>query len=294
MKKSAFFLLSALLHIISVLPYRLLYGLSDFLYLITCYLWGYRKQVIATNLKNAFPDKTTGQRAQIARQYYRHLCDLIIEFIKMITAGNKTIRKRCAFENPAFWKSLNDHYSNIIIVMGHFGNWEYASAELSYHTSFKPLIIYKALSNRYFDRLVLKTRRKFGAEMIEMKNTFRAMKMHENRSSAAIFLVDQAPGSKEYYRITFLNQETAVYKGPEKLARHFNQPVVYASVRKTRRGYYKIHGELLTTEPKRNEEGAITRLHTKKLEEDIRKQPGIWLWSHRRWKNMRSPYKEQE
>ena len=184
------------------------------------------------------------------------------------------------------FKDLSAQKKNIVIVMGHFGNWEWAGNVFNYNNH-QLYVIYHPLSNTYFNNLVIKMRTRFGTKLIEMRNTLRDMITHRNEIHATAFIADQTPFPENAYWTTFLNQDTPVFTGTEKIARKFNYPVVFVSVKRKRRGYYEIFAETLFENPKDTKEGEISETHTRKLEQDIRQQPETWLWSHRRWKHQR-------
>lgn len=240
------------------------------------------------NLRNSFPEKSEKEFNKIAIAFYRYLCDLFLETFKTLTISKKTMLAHCKMNDSA-QKLFDTYYAqqkSIIIVMGHFGNWEWAGnvVDSSKHQLY---VIYHQLSNKYFNNLVIKMRTRFGTKLIEMKSTLRDMVANRKNITATAFIADQTPSSENAYWTTFLNQDTPVFTGTEKIASKFNYPVVYISVKRMKRGYYEIFGELLFENPKESKEGEISEAHTRKLEKDIMEQPEIWLWSHRRWKHKR-------
>jgi KDO2-lipid IV(A) lauroyltransferase len=176
----------------------------------------------------------------------------------------------------------------MILVMGHYGNWEWAGTTISLNTNYPFYIIYRPLHNPYFDRLVNKMRTRFGSKMVPMKGTLRHMASHKAEAIATVFVGDQTPEAEFAYWTTFLNQETPIFVGTEKIAVKFNDPVVYAWIERVKRGYYLMHYKLLVAEPATTVEGEITKLHTSLLEQQILKIPQYWLWSHKRWKHKRN------
>lgn len=287
MKAIGYYLALPLLYLISLLPAPLLYLLSDFIFIVLYYVSGYRKKVVTTNLTNAFPEKSIKEIKRIQKKYYVHLSDIIVETIKTLTMSRKFTMKHCTFSNEA--KTLFDTYftqkKNIIVVMGHYGNWEWSCSSFSLTCPQKPLVLYRPLRNSYWDKFMIRLRERFGAKTIAMNNTFRQMLALRNKVSATVFAADQTPPPDNAFWITFLNQETAVFKGTELIAKKFNYPVVFASVRKQKRGYYEVYAVTLFEEPAKTSDEEITKAHTRMLEEEIRRQPEFWLWSHRRWKH---------
>lgn len=291
MKALIYYIFIPLIYLISILPFWLLYIVSDILNFIIFSIFGYRKEVISTNLKNSFPDKSTEEIKTIHKKFNRFICDLTLETIKTLTMSNKQAKKRCSFDEASL-KLLNQLHADkkkVIFVLGHFGNWEIAGAGMSAQAKQQLYVIYHPLSNTYFDRLIIKMRTRSGTKLISMKDTFRTMisLRKSDEISATAFIADQTPSKDNAYWTTFLNQDTPVFWGPEVIASKLNYPIVYISLKQEKRGYYKMTAEVLVENPKDTTKGEITELHTKRLEKDIIKQPEIWLWSHRRWKHKR-------
>ena len=276
------------LYLISLLPFWIMYRISDFFFFILYYVLGYRKTVVMQNLRNSFPEKTEEERKKIMVAFYKYLCDLFLETFKSLTISKKQMLARCTINTDAqiLFKDLSERKKSIVIVMGHFGNWEWAGNVFNYNNH-QLYVIYHPLSNTYFNNLVIKMRTRFGTKLIEMRNTLRDMITHRNEISATAFIADQTPFPESAYWTTFLNQDTPVFTGTEKIARKFNYPVVFVSIKRKKRGYYEIFAETLFENPKDTQEGEISEAHTRKLEKDILLQPEIWLWSHRRWKHSR-------
>jgi KDO2-lipid IV(A) lauroyltransferase len=290
MSKIGFYIALPLLYFISILPFSLFYLLSDLLYLLIYKVVGYREKVVYENLKNSFPEKSHKELKEIEKKFFHYLCDLVLETLKTLTISKKEALRRCAFnENAiAIFKQLNDEKKSCILVMGHFGNWEWAGSSFSLLNSQQLYVIYHPLSNKYFDTLMYNMRSRFGTKLYAMKDTMREMIRNRHEINATAFIADQTPSPEGAYWTTFLNQDTPVFWGTEKIAQKLNYPVLYATVNRKKRGYYEVNVEYLVKNPKDTNEGEISELHTRKLEKDIIAQPEIWLWSHRRWKYKRT------
>jgi KDO2-lipid IV(A) lauroyltransferase len=253
---------------------------------------GYRKRVVYENLQNSFPEKTPQEIDMIAKKFYKHLCDLFLEVFKTLTISKKEMLKHCYFE-PNAKSLLNDlavKGKSVILVMGHQGNWEWAGNTFSAEINSQLHVIYHPITNTNANDLMYKMRTRFGTKLIAMKDTFKAIVANRHAITTTAFIADQTPSSPDNaYWLTFLNQDTLVFLGTERIALKMNYPIVYAFIKKVKRGYYQIEAQLLTDEPKTMpSEGAITTLHTQQLEKDIIAQPETWLWSHRRWKHKRT------
>ena len=274
---------------LSVLPFPLLYLLSDGVYILLYHVIGYRKGVVRANLVNSFPQKTEAEIEALCRRFYRYFCDLTLETFKTLTISKASMLKHCWLEQEA--KDLFDRLAaeekSFIIVMGHKGNWEWAGNTFSLCCGHQLYVIYHPLSNPHFNELMVRMRMRFGTKLIAMRETFKEMVRLREGLNATAFIADQAPNPEKAYWMDFLHQDTPVFVGTEKIAQKMELPVVYVTVHRERRGYYALKAELLLEPPYHAAEGAITRLHTKRLEQDIISQPETWLWTHRRWKHTR-------
>lgn len=289
MKAFVYYLTLPFIILLVLLPFPLLYGLSNVLFFLLYYVIGYRRKIVMQNLRNAFPEKTEEERLQIAVKYYRYLCDLTLETFKTLIISKSTALKRCKMNTEA--QVLFDTYEkqgqSIIIVMGHFGNWEWGGNTFSISCKQQLYVIYHPLSNPYFNRLICGMRTRFGAKLYPMKDAFRDMVKNRAEVTATAFIADQTPPPETAYWTTFLNQDTPVFRGTEKIAQKMNFPVVYLTIKRLKRGYYEMFAESLFAEPKNTADGEISEVHTQKLAADILLEPEIWLWSHRRWKHKR-------
>ncbi|TAH27726.1 MAG: lipid A biosynthesis acyltransferase [Cytophagales bacterium] len=285
MQAISYYLLLPLIYFISILPFRLLYLFSDVLFLILYHLLGYRKKIVLNNLSNSFPEKSSQEINQIAKEYYRYLCDLILEAFKKITMNSATTLKHCKFKNEQVLNQLFENNKSVILLMGHYGNWEWAGSSFSLSCKHQLYVVYKPLSNPYFEGLMCKTRTLFGTKLIKMQNTFKDILNNKDKVAAYAFIADQTPSPQTAHWTTFLNQDTALFTGAEKIAKKYDFPVVFINIKRIKRGYYEINAELITDQPKTFEENKIIEQYAHKLEKEIKIEPQTWLWSHRRWKH---------
>lgn len=290
MQAIVFYLALPFIYLISLLPFPVLYLVSDFFYFLLYYVIGYRKKTVLENLKNSFPEKSEKEREALCKKFYSHLCDLALETFKTLTISKESMLKHCSMSAGAIrvMKKIADEKKSCILVLGHLGNWEWGGNAFSLVCKQQLYVIYHPLKNSHFDALIIGMRTRFGTKLIEMKNTFRDMVANKNILSATAFIADQSPPPESAYWTKFMNQETPVFQGTEKIARKFNYPVVFITVKKIRRGYYETNAELLCENPSVTADGEITEMHTQKLEKEIREDPVAWLWSHKRWKHKHS------
>jgi KDO2-lipid IV(A) lauroyltransferase len=287
MKALVYYISLPLIYLISLMPFWLIYRISDLLFVLIYGIIGYRKKVVYKNLRNSFPEKTEAEIKKIQRDFYRYFFDLIVETVKTLTITPNTLRKRLAFDDTSIFKKYFDKNQSIIIVMGHYGNWELGGARFAIEPFHKLNVVYHPLQNKHFDQLIYHMRTRLGNGLYAMKNTLRGMVSDRKNTMATAFIADQTPSPHGAYWMEFLNQDTPVFTGTGKIANKFNYPVVYASVNRIKRGKYAITIEELCENPKDLDPEQIVELFTKRLEQDIRDQPEIWLWSHKRWKHKR-------
>ncbi len=270
---------------LSILPFWFLYGLSDVLYFVLYRCLNYRKLVVRTNLENSFPHKTTQEIGQIEKAFYSHFCDLIVESIRLFSISEKELKSRNILLNPELLDSLYSQNKSIILLGGHFNNWESGAAILSSLVKHHIIGIYAPLSNLFFNRKILKSRERFGMEMLSKKSVKEGFENHKHNLTATIFATDQSPTHSKYVHWTsFLNQSTAVLKGAERFAKDYDYPLVFVYIKKVKRGYYEIECQLLDDQPCKTKEGYLTETHTRWLENQIVETPQFWLWTHKRWK----------
>ena len=249
----------------------------------------YRRKIVRQNLIKSFPEKQLQEIREIELRFYRYFCDLFLETFKTLTISKESMVKHCEFapETLSIFNKLAEENQSFIVVMGHFGNWEWGGNTFSICCRHQLYVIYHPLANKYFNGLVYKMRTRFGTRLIPMKDTLRDMLKNRNELNATAFIADQTPLPDRAYWMNFLHQDTPIFLGIEKIALKIRYPIVYTSIRRVKRGYYKVFAEKIELPLQLEETGTITEIHARKLEKDIRNQPENWLWTHRRWKHIR-------
>ena len=270
---------------IGLVPFPLLYLFSDFARFILQYVTGYRKKVIFSNLKSCFPQLTEKELKVITGSVYKNLSDVLAEGIKGFSMFPRTVKKRHFINNPELIEPWLAQGRSVIALPAHFNNFEWGSMSPGLFTQHPIIAFYKPLSNKYINRFMQWSRSKFGTTLASIYETSLVFERNSQIPSVYIMAADQSPSnaSKSYW-VTFLGRETAFLHGPEKYARMHNYPVVYVDVKRVKRGYYTLDVVELAENPASLPEGEVTLRYAKKLEEAIRKNPGSWLWSHKRWK----------
>ena len=285
-----YYILRSLAWLIYQMPLRMTYLISDLLFVILCYLVRYRRMVVTENLLNSFPDKSQKERNLIARKFYRHLCDCFLETLLFDWISDKKVRERVKFLNPELANDYMEQGRTVIILMGHYNNWECFN-NWGLHSEYKSYAIYKKLRNSSFERFYIHLRSRFGSFPLERAMTFRQLMddLKAGIPSLSLFLIDQTPRINDIqYWTTFLNQETAVLIGPEKIAVKLNTVVLFGKTQKVKRGFYEVEFVLITDNAKSCQKFEITEKSTRHMEKLIVEAPQYWLWSHRKWKHSRS------
>ncbi|MFT4779501.1 MAG: KDO2-lipid IV(A) lauroyltransferase [Flavobacteriales bacterium] len=273
---------------ISLLPYFLLYRVSDFIYFLFMTVFPYRKKVVIGNIERSFPEKSKDEHKQIRRKFYRHLADLFVESFKNFSISKSSVDKRLISKNQEVFQSVFEKGKGVVLCGGHYNNWELYALGVSDHCPMPVMAIYKRLSNKWFDGKMRETRGKFGLQLVPTIETSDWMERHKNEPFCTIYGFDQSPANpKKAYWSTFLNQDTAMYYGPERHAKQFDMAVVYGKLRKTKRGHYTMEYELVTERPNDFSDGEIIEKINGILEGEIKRAPEYWLWTHKRWKHKR-------
>ncbi|HEU4472983.1 MAG TPA: lysophospholipid acyltransferase family protein [Flavisolibacter sp.] len=280
-----YYFLYGLFYLLSLLPLRVLFLISNFANFIIYHLAGYRKKVVMQNLEIAFPEKTAEERTRIARQFYLNLIDTFIETIKLISASERFMKKHFDAD-PAIFNKLYAEGKTCQVHLGHNFNWELGNVGMVLRLPYTMLTVYMPINNSAVDRLFKKIRSRTGAILLPATKMRTAMMPYRNKQYLLALVADQNPGvpSKGYW-VDFFGRPTPFVTGPEKGARANGTAVVFCHFTKPRRGYYKAHFTLATEDPGSLPEKALTRTYIRYLEQVIREYPEMWLWSHRRWKH---------
>lgn len=273
------------LFLISLLPLRILYIFSRLAYYIVFYIVKYRRKAVFENLVAAFPDKDTSEIKQIEKRFFKYFADLIFEVIKLLSASPNYIFKRFKFINPDIFKEYEEKNQSFLMAVGHYGNWEWSAVTTPMVTTAQPLIVYKQLQNKVFDKLYKRIREKSGAEMVEMAQTFRKIIEYKNKLTFTVFAGDQRPTKTGTYSwMKFMHQETPFFTGIEKIAKSTNYPVLFCDIKVVKRGRYEVEFLKITDKPRETADLEITNTYIRLLENRLNQAPEYWLWSHKRWK----------
>jgi KDO2-lipid IV(A) lauroyltransferase len=271
-------------YLLSLLPFWFLYRISDLLFLLAYHAAGYRRKVVRDNLSLCFPDKSEKEIIRLEREFYRHLCDVVVETIKLISISPENLRKRIRHENPDFTDEIIRSGNSYIAMGTHMGNWEWVLAGKSIYLNGKIDFVYKPLHNAFFEKLMLKIRTRFGGFPVPSPSILRLQVSRREIPKGIAMASDQTPGPDNSAVIRFMGRDTLFFKGPPKIASKLSIPIYYVGIRKEARGKYVFWVEEMADPAAVGEENII-RDFASRLERDIRKQPALWLWSHKRWKH---------
>ncbi len=266
---------------------KVLYFFSDVVFVVIYYITPYRKKLATKNLRNSFPDWDEKKILHTAKRFYRFLIDFFMESTVLVFMPEKEVTKRQHYKNPELLNDLFLQGKSVILIFGHYGNWEYL-ATLQKYIQHKTIGVYKPLHNKYIDNMFIRSRQRFGLEVIPIDKIARTLTNYKksNMLNISFFAADQRPLMKNIkYWTTFLQQNTPVVIGPEKLAKRFDSAVVYLKVSILKRGYYENEFILITKNPNETQENEITDKFLNLLENQIIEEPAYWLWTHNRWKH---------
>ena len=280
----------------SALPFRILYMLSDFNYLLMYHVGRYRRKVVRENLEKSFPEKTEAERLQIERKFYRYLSDYMLEDLKLLHMSAEDLCQRMIYKNTEQYLELTEKYGGIIVMIPHYANYEWLIGMGSVmKPGDVPVQVYKPLKDKYLNELFKQIRSRFGGYNIPNHSTAREIikLKREGKNMVVGLITDQWPSGDRYWT-TFMGQETAFLNGAERIAKMMNFPVFYCELTKTRRGYCEAEFKLMTEAPKETVEGEITDMFAYELEQTIRREPAYWLWSHKRWKFTKKECEQKE
>lgn len=293
----AYWSLLGVWYALSLLPMWVHYLLSDVLYLLVAYVLRYRHRVIWKNLSNAYPDKSEQEHKRLLRQFYRHFCDVLVETVKSATIRRSNMMRRMTFKGVEEVAEILNSGQSVALLLGHYGNWEWVTSFALWLPPFQHEVslgqIYHPLENTVFDRMVLKVRNRMGPVCVSTRDTLRWIlsSQREGKPSMLGYINDQVPTWHNIHHwLTFLNQETPVFTGIERIVHKFNQAVVYLDVQRVKRGHYECRLQVVTRDPSTMGEYELTDTYFRLMEQTINRAPQYWLWSHNRWKRTRAEF----
>jgi KDO2-lipid IV(A) lauroyltransferase len=286
------FLIFALVYpfvlLLSKLPFRVLYIISDVVFLILYYIVGYRRDVVLFNLKTAFPEMDKATLKETEKRFYHHFCDLFIEVIKTLSISEQTLRDRYLFTNIEVLQKYVDKDQPVLVTMGHYASYEWVFAIATLLKDHPGYAIYKKIKNPYFDKMIRDIRSKWNSTLVPNKQAREKIKevLATQKGFAYFgFIMDQSPSnSNKKHFSNFLNVQTPFFTGVEKLSKQYDLPVLFLGTTRVKRGYYSSTFSVLTDTPNQHPDFAITDAYAKILTELIMKDPAYYFWTHKRFK----------
>lgn len=284
-----YYCLFFIVKLVSLLPFKALYALSDVCYYPLYYVVRYRRGIVRRNLTTSFPDKPAGEIVSIEKKFYRFFMDVVLESAKLISASDDEIKRHMQFPNIDMVNQLLSSGKSVAAFLGHYGNWEWLSTT-SLHTveGAEIVLIYHRLRNKAMDRIIRKMREHTGSVCVNMHQTVRYMAEAKAQGKTCMigFIADQSPKKRESkHFLRFLNHNVPVLTGTEKTTKHYHYAPLFASVKRVSRGCYTCTFHSLHDAPEQLPDFELTSIYYKRLEKEITESPELYLWTHNRFKH---------
>lgn len=288
-----YYIVYGFLYLLSLLPLRVLYILSDGVYFLIYHVFGYRRGVVRNNLNIAFPEKTDEEKSKIEKQFYKNFIDNFIETLKLLSGGSAYATKHFKTDSTLMEREFKKG-KKLQFHLGHNFNWELANVAVTSYTSYPMLVVYMPVKNKVIDRVMLKLRTVSNNVLLPATDMKNAMLPYRSTQYLLALVADQVPGdvSKAFW-LNFFGKPTPFMRGPERGAVAGNLSVAFAQIYKVKRGHYWLAYEISEEETGALPRGELTRRYARFLEKVIREHPEMWLWSHRRWKREWKPEYEK-
>ena len=300
MKKTTYYLLNGIFYALSLLPFGVLYGISDVMFMIIYYVVRYRRRLVRTNLVSSFPEKETKEVDSIERRFYHWLCDYFVETIKLLSISDRGLLKHIEFRGVEQMEECFDRGQDCAAILGHYCNWEWLSATglaFKRHPDAVMGLIYHPLTNDAMDQLFIDIRSAHKGVCINKRHILRHLVEYRREQRRTLFgyISDQTPKWENIHLwLPFLNHDTPVFTGGERIMRKMDNAVFYVDMERPRRGRYVCTFRLITDQPGSQPENEVTKRFFQLLEQSIRREPAYYLWTHNRWKRTREEYNRQQ
>jgi len=275
------------LWLISILPFRIFYWFSDFVYFLVYHVIGYRRKTVRENLALTLPHLSDTERKEIEKKFYQHMCDMFLEMIKTMSITPEEMEKRFTITNMDLFHEYENKGKSVVLVASHYASWEWLLT-LNKRMLFNGVGVYKKIANPYFDKLVRKIRGKYDAELVETKKAIPLMAQNQRDGILSLYGLasDQSPKlDRIFHSMKFMGIEVPVHTGAEMLAKKYDLSVIFIKVKKVGRGYYEASIVPIADNPKEYENFEITEKYLREVEKQIYEAPEYYLWTHKRWKH---------
>lgn len=299
MNKLAYHIVYGIVYLLSLLPFRLLYVLSDCTFILVFYIIRYRRKLVRKNLSSSFPEYSEKQIKTIEKKYYHWFCDYIFETFKLLSISHQDLLKHIEFRGVDQLEACFDHGQSCSAILGHYCNWEWLSATglaFTRHPDAVAGLIYHPLYSDIFDRLFIDIRSSHGGVCVPKKDILRYLVKYKQDDRRYLFgyISDQAPKWENIHLwLPFLHHDTPVFTGGERIMQKMDDAVFYAEMQRPRRGYYTCTFRLVSAHAAQEQEHDITRRFFQLLEGTIQQEPAYYLWTHNRWKRTHEAYNQR-
>lgn len=294
MMRILYYIVYGIWYLFSLLPMKVLYVLSDFLYLVVYHVARYRRKLVEKNISASFPDKAAEGKRRISKEFYHWFCDNFIETVKLMTISREELMRRMQFTGMGKMEEILQSGQSVAIYLAHYGQWDWiTSIPLWIRADAQCCDIYHPLENKYFDQLFRVVRERYSALCIPMAQTLRQIVRFRQQGRTVVigYIADQGPfWNNIHHWLAFLHHDTPVLTGAERIIKSANQAVFYGDVVRIKRGYYRCDLKYLTDEPGKFKDYELTDLYFQEVEETILRDPALYLWSHNRWKRTREEF----
>jgi len=283
----AFIIAYPFLWFLSILPFRIFYWISDIVYFVVYYIIRYRKETVRNNLKITLPHLSDKERLVIEKKFYHHFCDLFMEMTKTMTISHEEMNKRFKITNLELMKEYEEKGKSIMLLASHYANWEWLLS-LNLKFSYQGVAVYKKIANRYFDKLIKDIRSKYNTDLVSTEKTIPLMSNNNRKGILSVYGLasDQSPKTVQIaHWESFMGITTPVHIGPELLSKKYNLNVVFAKIKKVKRGYYEATIIPITDDAKSLPNYEIIHRYIKEVEKQIYEAPEYYFWTHKRWKH---------
>ncbi len=284
----------AFFYMLSLLPMWVLYRLADVGYLFIYYVLKYRRGIVRQNLVSSFPEKTNSEIVNIEKQFYRWFADYFLESIKLLSISRKQLAKRLTIINADLIENDFKEGTHVAAILGHYCNWEWLSAvTIGLPNNRVVALVYKPIKNKIINHLFYCLRSSQRGVPVAKNDILRALVKYKKQQTMTLFgyIADQSPRWQNIHLwLPFLNHQTPVFTGSERIMRKMNNAVYYAEMSRPKRGHYTCTFRLITKEPNSLPEHDITRRFFEMLEVSIKAQPHLYLWTHNRWKRTKEEF----
>ncbi len=283
--------LFALLKLISRLPFSFWYFVSDVLYFPAKTF--YRRKVVVSNLRSVFPELPSEKIEEIADDFYKNFCDLIVELFKTLTISKEEIKKLSVLKNPELFDQHENKDKEVLTYSLHFANWEWLALGMSTGSDYPCSPIVHVQSSGFADEYMSTIRGRFKGIALPKQSAARYIIRNKDKKYNIGILADQSPPQNQSkHWVRFLGRETAFINGLSNLPYLTQLPCFFARFKRIARGRYEIEMVKIGDPPYEKGDLTVLKNYVRESEALIRSEPAQYLWSHKRWKYEREENEE--